>query len=78
MNEEKFLLLEEALSDLHSAATHLRYSIDRTHNLLKQRDWQPEELERLESLASRFARLPLLQARGKLFCGCHLSHATTA
>jgi uncharacterized protein YutE (UPF0331/DUF86 family) len=57
MNEDKFLLLEEELSDLESAATHLRYSIDRTHDLLKQRHWQPEELERLESLASRFARL---------------------
>jgi len=36
---------------------HLRFSIDRTQNLLNQQDWQPEELERLESLASRFARL---------------------
>jgi uncharacterized protein YutE (UPF0331/DUF86 family) len=57
MNEDKFLLLEEELSDLESAATNLRYAIDRTHDLLKQRHWQPEELERLESLASRFARL---------------------
>lgn len=37
MNEDKFFLLEEGLSDLESAATHLRYSIDRTHDLLKQR-----------------------------------------
>ena len=57
MNEDKFHLLEEELSDLESAATHLRYSIDRTHDLFNQSDWQPEELERLESLASRFARL---------------------
>ena len=50
MNEDKFHLLEEELSDLESAATHLRYSIDRTHDLFKQRDWLPDELERLESM----------------------------
>ena len=60
MNEDKFHLLEEELSDLESAATHLRYSIDRTHDLFNQREWQPEKLERLESLASRFARLALI------------------
>jgi hypothetical protein len=57
MNEDKCHQLEEALSDLESAATHLQYSIDRTHDLIKQRDWQPEELERLESFASRFVRV---------------------
>jgi hypothetical protein len=56
MNEDKFLLLEEELIDLQNAATHLHYSIDRTHDLLKQRDRQPEELERLALLASRFVR----------------------
>jgi hypothetical protein len=56
MNEDKFHLLEEELSDLESAATHIRYSIDRTHDLFNQRDWQPEVLERLALLASRLVR----------------------
>ena len=58
MNADKLLLLQEDLRDLENAATHLRFSIHRTQNLLNQQDWQPEELERLESLASRFAHLP--------------------
>jgi len=57
MNEDKLLLLQEELRGLENAATHLRFSINRTQGLLNQQDWQPEELERLESLASRFARL---------------------
>lgn len=57
MNADKLLLLQEELRGLENAATHLRFSIDRTQGLLNQQDWQPEELERLESLASRFARL---------------------
>ena len=57
MTGDKLLLLQEDLRDLESAATHLRYSISRTHDLLNRKTLQPEELERLESLASRFARL---------------------
>jgi hypothetical protein len=57
MNVDKLLLLQEELRSLENAATHLRFSISRTQGLLNQQDWQPEELERLESLASRFARL---------------------
>jgi uncharacterized protein YutE (UPF0331/DUF86 family) len=57
MNVDKLLLLQEELLGLENAATHLRFSINRTQGLLNQQDWQPEELERLESLASRFARL---------------------
>lgn len=57
MNVDKWLLLKEQLQDLESAATHLRFSINRTEGLLNQQKWSPEELERLESLASRFARL---------------------
>ena len=57
MNTDKLLLLQEELRDLENAATHLRFSISRTQELLNRQDWQPEELERLESLASRFARL---------------------
>ena len=57
MNADKLLLLQENLRDLKNAAAHLGCSINRTQDLLDQPDWQPEELERLESLASRFARL---------------------
>ncbi len=57
MNADKLLLLQEDLRDLENAAAHLGFSINRTQDLLDQPDWQPEELERLESLASRFARL---------------------
>ena len=57
MNTDKLLLLQEELRELENAATHLRFSISRTQELLNRQDWQPEELERLESLASRFARL---------------------
>jgi hypothetical protein len=58
MNVDKLLLLQEELRNLENAAAHLRFSINRTQDLLNRQDWQPEELERLESLASRFARLP--------------------
>jgi hypothetical protein len=57
VNADKLLLLEDELRGLEKAADHLRFSIGRTEGLLGRRDWQPEELERLESLASRFARL---------------------
>jgi len=57
VNADKLLLLKDQLRDLEKAAAHLRFSVDRTAQLLDRRDWQPEELERLESLASRFARL---------------------
>ena len=57
MSADKLQLLRDELRDLDRAAAHLRFSIDRTRGLLEQGDWQPEELERLESLASRFARL---------------------
>lgn len=57
MNADTLLLLEDELHGLEKAADHLRLSIGRTEGLLGRRDWQPEELERLESLASRFAHL---------------------
>ena len=57
MNADKLLLLRQQLHDLEKAAMHLRFSVGRTQGLFDRRDWQPEELERLESLASRFARL---------------------
>lgn len=57
MNADKLSLLRDQLRDLEKAAAHLRFSVDRTAQLLDRRDWQPQELERLESFASRFARL---------------------
>lgn len=57
MNADKLLLLRDELADFEKAADHLRYSLERTRGLLPGKDWEPEELERLEALASRFSRL---------------------
>lgn len=57
MTREKLELLEEELIGLQSAANHLGYSIERCRSLIGQEDMLPEELERLESLTSRFAKL---------------------
>ncbi|OGR33840.1 MAG: hypothetical protein A2091_02580 [Desulfuromonadales bacterium GWD2_61_12] len=54
---EKIELLREELMGLQLAAGHLGYSMERCHNLIGQKDLPPEQLERLESLTSRFARL---------------------
>ncbi len=56
---DKILLLEEECGNLKSASAHLLFSIERTRELMPRirEDIQPEELERLESLTSRFARL---------------------
>jgi hypothetical protein len=55
--QEKIELLQEELFGLQLAAGHLGYSMERCHNLIGQEDLPPEQLERLESLTSRFARL---------------------
>ncbi len=57
MKQEKIELLKEELADLQLAAVHLGYSLERCHNLIGQEEISPEQLERLESLTSRFARL---------------------
>lgn len=57
MTREKIELLQEELTGLQLAAGHLEYSIERCINLIGQEDIPPEQLERLESLTSRFARL---------------------
>ena len=54
---EKIELLREEVASLRSAASHLEYSLNRCQNLVNQVGWGIEELERLESLTSRFARL---------------------
>lgn len=57
MKIDKLLLLQEGLVHLEQAATHLAYSLGRTQSIIHQESWMPDELERLESLSSRFARL---------------------
>jgi hypothetical protein len=57
MTSEKLALLQDELSALQSASNHLRYSLERCHDLMGRANWTTEELERLEALSSRFARL---------------------
>ena len=57
MTRAKTELLQEQLAGLQLAAGHLEYSMARCRNLLGQEEIPPEQLERLESLTSRFARL---------------------
>jgi len=57
MNADKLSLLRDELADFEKAADHLRYSLERTRGLLPGKHWEPEQLERLEALASRFSRL---------------------
>lgn len=57
MKQEKIELLQEELADLQLATAHLGYSMERCLNLIWQSEISPEQLERLESLTSRFARL---------------------
>lgn len=56
---DKALLLAEECAHMQSAAAYLRYSVTRVEDLLPRlgTGLTPEELERFESLASRFARL---------------------
>ena len=57
MTRVKIELLEEELAGLQLAAGYLQYSMERCLNLIGQEGLPPEQLERLESLTSRFARL---------------------
>lgn len=57
MTRDKIELLEEELAGLQLAAAYLDYSIGRCRDLIGREDLPPEQLERLESLTSRFARL---------------------
>lgn len=57
MTQAKIELLQDEMASLELAAGHLAYSIQRCINLTELENLQPEELERLESLTSRFARL---------------------
>lgn len=58
MTRVKIELLQEELAGLELAAGYLQYSLERCRNLLGHEEvLPPEQLERLESLTSRFARL---------------------
>lgn len=54
MTSEQIQWLRDEMVRLDMAATHLRFSLDRSRELIDQPEWS---LERLESLTSRFARL---------------------
>ena len=57
MKPVKIELLQEELDGLQLAAGHLQYSVERCRDLIGKDTLPPEQLERLESLTSRFARL---------------------
>lgn len=57
MNPDKLLLLRSELDNLDKAASYLTASIGRSASLTWRADLGPDELERLEAMASRFARL---------------------
>lgn len=57
MRENQRLQLREDVTKLQMAAAHLQFSVERCQPLLDRKIWSPEELERLESLSSKFARL---------------------
>ena len=57
MTDAQRLQLLHECANLKLAASHLGFSIERTQPLIGKLEWSPEELEPLESLCSRFARL---------------------
>jgi len=57
VNPDKLLLLRSELDNLDKAGSYLAASVSRSASLIGRADLGPDELERLESMASRFARL---------------------
>lgn len=57
MTSNKVEMLQAELLDLQQAAAHLGFSMERCKDLIGLDNLLPEQLERLESLTSRFARL---------------------
>ncbi len=57
MTDLRVELLREEIARISQAADHLGWSLARCAALHNQASWTAEDLERLESLASRFARL---------------------
>jgi hypothetical protein len=50
VKSEKIQWLRDEMVNLELAATQLRFSLDRSRELIDQPVWSLEELERLESL----------------------------
>ncbi len=57
MSNAKLEILTEEIESLKQAAFYLQHSLQRTQELATTNNRTPEELERIESLTSRFARL---------------------
>ena len=79
MSIEKIALLKEELTGLALATTHFEYSVTRCADLIDHKELLPEQLERLESLTSRFARLAdlLTQRIFRLFDEIELTGSST-
>lgn len=67
MSQRKFDLLRDEVALMDKAANHLRFSLQRCVAIQGKNSYSPQELERFESLASRFARLSDLVIQ-KMFC----------
>ncbi len=79
MSIEKVQLLKDELTGLALAASHFEYSVSRCVDLIDQKELSPEQLERLESLTSRFARVAdlLTQRIFRLFDEIELTGSST-
>jgi len=79
VSRNKLDMLKEETAGLALAATHLQYSIARCADLIGQEHLPPEQLERLESLTSRFARVAdlLTQRVFRLFDEIELTGPST-
>ena len=79
MSRNKLDMLKEETDGLALASTHLQYSIARCADLIGQEHLPPEQLERLESLTSRFARVAdlLTQRVFRLFDEIELTGPST-
>ncbi len=79
MSRNKLDMLKEETDGLALAATYLQYSIARCAGLIGQEHLPPEQLERLESLTSRFARVAdlLTQRVFRLFDEIELTGSST-
>jgi len=79
VSRNKLDMLKEETDGLALASTHLQYSIARCADLIGQEHLPPEQLERLESLTSRFARVAdlLTQRVFRLFDEIELTGPST-
>ncbi len=77
--QSKLTLLQTELPNVDLAAQHLSYSLERCSELEAWKQPTVEQLERLESLAARFARLSdlLLQRIFRLIDDVELNGAST-